>query len=132
MHVHSPIFQDQLIEKKIKPIRQSKFIFQRLFKNIVFRSVASVTKKLRTILDLFYMDYTFYRPEFSNQHIWGRSVKGFMTRVSCLKLIQLIDEADQCQKVFVSARHLPYRTHLIFGPQTILNEKRENVRKLHY
>ena len=94
MHVHSPIFQGQLKEKKIRPItlivwvleglkkclkkgqkiekniffvlikyhsltHVSTCIFQGLFKNIVFRSVALVTKKLWAILDLL-----FHRPDF--------------------------------------------------------------------
>ena len=37
-------------------------IFQGLFKNIVFRSVALVIKKLWAILDFFYTLQTFYRP----------------------------------------------------------------------
>ena len=37
-------------------------IFQGLLKNIVFRSVALVIKKLRAILDFFYTLRTFYRP----------------------------------------------------------------------
>ena len=41
----------------------STFIFQGLFKKIVFRSVAFVIKKLWAILD-FYTDRDFYRPVF--------------------------------------------------------------------
>ena len=37
-------------------------IFQGLFKNIVFRSVALVMKKLWAILDFFYTLQTFYPP----------------------------------------------------------------------
>ena len=37
-------------------------IFQGLFKNIVFRSVAVVIKKLWAILDFFYTLQTFHRP----------------------------------------------------------------------
>ena len=36
--------------------------FQGLFKNIVFRSVALVIKKLWAILEIFYTLRTFYRP----------------------------------------------------------------------
>ena len=92
MHLHSPFFQGQLIEKKIRsitfivwvlervkkmPKKFKKFFFwnkyqsvthvstsnfQGLFKNIVFRSVALVIKKLWAILDFFYTLRTFYRP----------------------------------------------------------------------
>ena len=88
MHVHSPIFQGQLkfrpitlivwvlrrVEKNAKKIffvfvlnkyqsvtHVSTSIFQGLFKNIVFRSVV-VTKKLWAISDLFFKDWTFFRP----------------------------------------------------------------------
>ena len=65
MHVYSPVFQGQLIEKKIRSItfivlvlgrvkKIPKKIFQGLFKNIVFRSVALVIKKLWAILDIFF------------------------------------------------------------------------------
>ena len=37
-------------------------IFQGLFKNIVFRSVALVIEKLCAFLDFFYTLRTFYRP----------------------------------------------------------------------
>ena len=40
----------------------STCIFQGLFKNIVFRSVALVTKKLWAILDFFFTDRTFFPP----------------------------------------------------------------------
>ena len=40
----------------------STCIFQGLFKNIVLRSVALVTKKLWAILDFFFTDRTFFRP----------------------------------------------------------------------
>ena len=40
----------------------STCIFQGLFKNIVFRSVALVTKKLWAILDFFFTDWTFLSP----------------------------------------------------------------------
>ena len=89
MHLYSPIFQGQLIEKKIRSItfrvwvlgkvdkkylkkvkkmlkifffvfnkyqsvtHVSTPIFQGLFKNIVFRSVAVVIKKSQAILDFF-------------------------------------------------------------------------------
>jgi len=36
--------------------------FSRAFQNIVFRSVASVTKKLWAILDLFFKDRISFRP----------------------------------------------------------------------
>ena len=39
-----------------------KYIFQGLFKNIVFRSVALVTKNVWAILDIFFTDLTFFRP----------------------------------------------------------------------
>ena len=89
MHVYSPVFQGQLIEKKITsitfivwvlgrvekmPKKKSKNVkniffclkqiskcdtcfyahFQGLFKNIVFRSVALVIKKLWAILDFLF------------------------------------------------------------------------------
>ena len=38
------------------------FIFQGLFKNINFRSVAWLQKKLWAILDFLYTDRTFYSP----------------------------------------------------------------------
>ena len=50
MHVHSPIFVTHVS------------IFQGLFKNLVYRSVALVIKKLWAILDFLYTDQTFYRP----------------------------------------------------------------------
>ena len=40
----------------------STCIFRGLFKNIVFRSVALVTKKLWAILDFFFTDRTFFPP----------------------------------------------------------------------
>ena len=39
-----------------------KYIFQGLFKNIVFRSVALVTKNVWAILDIFFTDLTFFPP----------------------------------------------------------------------
>ena len=39
-----------------------KSIFQGIFKNIVFRSVALVIKRLWAILDFFYILQTFYHP----------------------------------------------------------------------
>ena len=53
MHVHSPIFHGQLKENMFLCMH-----FSRLFKNIVFRSVALVTKDLWAILDFF------HRPNF--------------------------------------------------------------------
>ena len=46
----------------------STFIFQGLFKNIIFRSVALVTKNLWAILVFFYTDRTFFRPVPSRMH----------------------------------------------------------------
>ena len=43
-------------------------IFQGLFKIIIFRSVALVTKNLWAILVFFYTDRTFYRPVPSRMH----------------------------------------------------------------
>ena len=62
MHIHSPIFQGQLIEKKTILItfivwvlgRVEKINFQGLLKYIVFISVALVIKKLWALLDFFY------------------------------------------------------------------------------
>ena len=41
----------------------STYVFQGLYKNIVFRSVALVTKKLLAILNLFHIPDVFFRPE---------------------------------------------------------------------
>ena len=80
MYVHSPIFQGQLIEKNWKKGQKnvkifffvlkkyqsvthvSTFIFQGIFKNIVFRSVALVIKKLWAILDFFFNTPDFLPP----------------------------------------------------------------------
>ena len=83
IHVQSLIFQGQLIENKIRSITfivwvlgrvkkmLKKFlknqsmthvfttIFQGVFKNIDFRSVALVIEKLWAILDFFFTDRTF-------------------------------------------------------------------------
>ena len=83
IHVQSLIFQGQLIENKIRSItfivwvlgRVKKMlkkilknqsmthvfttIFQGVFKNIDFRSVALVIEKLWAILDFFFTDRTF-------------------------------------------------------------------------
>ena len=87
IHVHSPVFQGQLIEKKIRSItfivwvlgrieknalkkvkksvtHVSTPIFQGLLKNIVFRSVALVIKKVMgyAILDIFLLTPDFLPP----------------------------------------------------------------------
>jgi len=43
-------------------------IFQGLFRNIVFRYVALVTKKLWAILDFFSKDRNFFRPVINPMH----------------------------------------------------------------
>ena len=82
MHVHSQILYGQLKEKNytdhfnnlggreggkkcLKRVKQICFYmhFQGLFKNIDFRSVALVTKKLLAILNLFHIPDVFFRPE---------------------------------------------------------------------
>ena len=63
----------------------STFIFQGLFKNRVFRSVALVIKKLWAIIDFYYTLRTFYHPLPHPMHkkiktFYGDSVKNESAR----------------------------------------------------
>ena len=54
----------------------STLIFHGLFKNIVFRAVALVTKQLWSILDFFFTDRTFYGYSLKNESARAKKLEG--------------------------------------------------------